>query len=124
MASFEMNNPELYVHWILRDYGLTKVDCFDILTACGIDLPAMYALGFKNNNCLGCVKATSPKYWNRIREYFPKVFAEKSAISRKLGVRLTRVKGVRIFLDELPNDCEEEIIEDISCGPQCSVEGK
>jgi hypothetical protein len=65
----------------------------------------MYREGFPNNNCIGCVKATSPTYWNHVRKLYPDIFLDRAKLSRELGVRLARVKGKRIFLDELkPTD--------------------
>lgn len=86
---------------VLIDAGFTKEDCFAYLDAAGIRLPEVYHLGYPNANCLGCVKATSPTYWNHVRVQHPEVFDERAEMSRRLGVRLTRVKGERIFLDEL-----------------------
>jgi hypothetical protein len=89
---------------VLIDAKLSKQDCFDELARNNIKLPEVYLLGFPNANCLGCPKATSPEYWNLTRKMFPDVFAERSELSRRLGVRLVRVNGDRIFLDELdPN---------------------
>lgn len=120
--TFEDNNPTLNVEWLLIDKGVSKEACLELLAAAGIKLPAMYSLGFDHNNCLGCVKATSPGYWNKIRKHFPEVFARRARQSRLLGVRLVRVKGVRIFLDELePNVGMEEPDEDIECGPVCQT---
>ncbi len=119
--NFEGNNPELKVEWLLIENRITKEDCFSCLEEAGIALPAMYALGFNHNNCLGCVKATSPSYWNKIREHFPEVFKKRAAQSRTLGVRLTRVKGERIFLDELAG-FETGPDENIECGPVCHDE--
>ena len=42
--------------WILRDAGIDKARCLQIIQEAGIALPAMYALGFEHNNCMGCVK--------------------------------------------------------------------
>lgn len=86
---------------ILIDAGMTKAACGDLVRNAGIALPEVYSLGLPNANCLGCVKATSPTYWNHIRKVFPDVFATRAEQSRRLGVRLVRVKGERIFLDEL-----------------------
>lgn len=118
-------NPELYFDWILFRNEITKQDCFDALLKAGIELPTMYKLGFRNNNCLGCVKASSAVYWDMIREYFPGVFTRRAELSRKLGARLTRIKGKRIFLDELPVDIDRGRypLETISCGPECAVVG-
>lgn len=119
---FDATNPELLTDHILMEQNVRKEDCYRLLDEAGITLPAMYALGYKNNNCIGCVKATSATYWNMIRRDFPDVFARRAVLSRELGVRLTRVKGDRVFLDELPADyLPAEPIEDISCGPDCQT---
>ena len=117
---FEGNNPDLFLEWILRDHGLTKEDCFKIIRDAEIELPVMYGLGYKNNNCLGCVKATSTKYWNMIRRDFPEVFERRAVQSRDIGCRLTRIKGRRIFLDELPAESDDGVLENITCGPECA----
>jgi hypothetical protein len=122
---FEGNNPELSLWWILRENGITKDACYEMLEDAGITLPAMYALDFKNNNCIGCVKATSAKYWANVRRHFPLVFALRAEQSRKLGVRLCRLHGERIFLDELPPDHDDHTPEeDIECGPICLTSAK
>lgn len=119
---FECNNPELNCEWILRDKFIRKVNCFDILSRAGVELPKMYELGFKNNNCIGCVKATSSAYWNLTRRHFPNVFEQRASRSREIGCRLARLNGERIFLDELPPDAGGEM-ENVSCGPQCGLFG-
>lgn len=118
-------NPELRFDWILFRRGITKQDCFSALLGAGLELPPMYRLGFRNNNCIGCAKASSAAYWDMVREHFPDVFARRAALSRELGARLTRIKGKRIFLDELPADIDRRryALEDISCGPECGVVG-
>lgn len=104
----------------LIDRGVSKAACLDRLRTARIALPAMYGLGFDHNNCLGCVKATSPGYWNRTRRLFPEVFAQRAAQSRALGVRLARVKGERVFLDMLPPDADAPD-DAIDCGPVCQT---
>ena len=123
VRDFRMNNPDMNLSFPLMDFGITKQDCFEILAEAGIALPAMYALGYRNNNCIGCVKATSARYWNMTRRDFPDVFAKRAEQSRRLGVRLTRMKGKRIFLDELPASyLGTEALENISCGPECGTQ--
>jgi peroxiredoxin len=78
---------------VLIDKGLTKQDCMDLLVREGIEPPYVYRLGYPNANCVGCVKATSPTYWNLVRTTFPEVFEERAKQSRELGVRLVRVNG-------------------------------
>jgi hypothetical protein len=117
---FQSRNPELYLEWPLRDQGIDKNDCYRRIEAAGIKLPAMYGLGYKNNNCLGCVKATSPSYWQKVRIDFPEVFKRRADQSRRLGVRLVRLHGERIFLDDLPREVDLFGPEEsISCGPEC-----
>ncbi|MFA6058949.1 MAG: hypothetical protein WC756_12175 [Taibaiella sp.] len=107
---------------VLINAGLTKEDCFEIIDQAGIRLPLSYLLGFANANCIGCVKATSPTYWNHVRKHYPKVFRARAKQSRKLGARLVRYKGKRIFLDELPKDAkgrDMKIFKMPECGLFC-----
>lgn len=106
---------------ILLDAKIDKQGCVDRLLAEGIRLPRMYELGYPNANCPGCVKATSPTYWNRIRQTHPEVFADRAEQSRRLGVRLVRVKNKRIFLDELDPEARGRPLKSLKleCGIFC-----
>jgi PP-loop superfamily ATP-utilizing enzyme len=108
----------------LIDDGLNKGDCFNILQSAGLELPAIYKRGYPNSNCIGCVKATSPTYWNLVREQDPEVFKERAEQSRRLGAKLTRYKGERLFLDELPADAKGRPLKnlDFECGIFCKPE--
>lgn len=106
---------------ILVDLNLTKGDCFDIILDAGIKLPEIYKLGFPNANCIGCVKATSPTYWNLVRKRFPDVFKDRAEQSRRIGARLVRVKGKRIFLDELKITDKGNKIKSWECGIFCDT---
>ncbi|WP_323008498.1 hypothetical protein [Paracoccus sp. (in: a-proteobacteria)] len=86
---------------VLIDAGMTRAMCAARLRSSGIRLPRVYEWGLPNANCLGCVKATSPTYWNLIRKAAPDVFRQRSEQSRRLGAKLVRVNNRRIFLDEL-----------------------
>lgn len=86
---------------VLIDAGLTKEDCYQVIRDAGIELPRVYAQGYPNANCIGCVKATSPAYWNHVRQQHPEVFEARAEQSRRLGAKLVRVNNRRIFLDEL-----------------------
>lgn len=126
---FENNNPELTLEWILINRGITRDWCMEIIKDAGIAIPIRYSQGFENNNCLCCVKASSFAYWVMERRINPDVFARRAEQSRRIGARLTRYNGKRIFLDEIPPD--DEIMmngkplkivrstEKISCGPEC-----
>ncbi|MDM2993399.1 hypothetical protein [Citrobacter sp. CK195] len=106
---------------VLIDAGMTKGDCFMALLDAGIALPRIYELGYPNANCIGCVKSTSPTYWNHVRKVHPEVFQQRAEQSRRLGVRLVRYKGERLFLDELPQDAIGAPMKDMNfeCGIFC-----
>lgn len=105
---------------VLIDLGYTKQYCLDFVAAHGLKLPEMYALGFPNANCIGCVKATSPTYWNHVRKTFPEIFWRRAMQSRLLGVRLVRYKGERIFLDQLPPDAVGRPLKSMKM-PECGI---
>lgn len=106
---------------LLIEAGLTKQDCFRIIAEARIALPEIYKLGFPNANCIGCVKATSPTYWNHVRKTFPDVFEQRAKQSREIGTKLARHKGVRVFIDELPPEAQGAPMKDLyfECGLFC-----
>ena len=82
---FQKQNAEGHNLWpILVERGLTHNDCLAVVKRAGIELPAMYRLGYRNNNCIGCVKGQAG-YWNKIRDDFPDDFAETARIEAELG---------------------------------------
>jgi hypothetical protein len=106
---------------VLIDAGLSKGDCFKIVQNAGIALPRVYLQGYPNANCIGCVKATSPTYWNHVRKVHPEVFDERAVMSRRLGAKLVRVNNERLFLDELDPDATGRPMKtmNIECGIFC-----
>lgn len=106
---------------ILIEAGLTKVDCFEIIECADIVLPKSYRDGYPNANCKGCPKATSPTYWNHVREKDPDVFSARAVQSRRIGARLVRYKGKRIFLDELPEEAKGGKMKSYDCGIFCDT---
>ena len=111
---FHKENPELYSEFPLMDAGMFKADCHRMIRDAGIELPAMYKLGYRNNNCIGCVKGKKG-YWNKIRIDFPDAFTRMARLERELNFSLCDT-----FLDELPPDAGRYIEEpDIECGVLC-----
>lgn len=101
----------------LIENSLTKQDCHAMAARLGVKRPAMYDLGYSNNNCIGCVKG-GMGYWNRIRVDFPDVFASRAKLERDLNCKCLK----ECFLDELEPDrgrMSEEILED--CGIFCEL---
>lgn len=108
--------------FILGACRLNKDDCFDIIIEAGLTIPLVYLLGYPNANCIGCVKASSPTYWNHVRKVHPEVFKARAEQSRRLGCRLVRYKGKRIFLDELPPEAKGrpmKSLKSVECGIFC-----
>lgn len=115
IESFERDNPNLNLEWVLRDAGVTKQDCYRIVQEAGIKLPEMYLLGYGHNNCIGCVKGGAG-YWNKVRKDFPNDFQRMATMERKVGARILK----RYFLDELPEGSGRYVPEKIECGTGCS----
>jgi hypothetical protein len=90
----------------------------------GIEIPAMYKLGYTNNNCIGCVKGQQG-YWNKIRIDFPEVFERMAKLERELNVAINKTyagdgKRKRVFLDELDPQAGRYTMEpNIECGVLC-----
>lgn len=110
----------------LIELGMTKEQSHAYLADHGIKRPWVYEIGMPNGNCLGCVKATSPNYWALTRKWFPEVFERRAEQSRrfgKKGVRLTRIKNQRIFIDEIPEDWPTDVKGNFGgCGFHCTGE--
>lgn len=113
---FETQNPELYLMFPLRDAGMNKQKCLDMLMHAGIEIPIMYKLGYKNNNCIGCVKGGAG-YWNKIRIDFPDYFDRMKKQERKMGARI-----LDVYLDELsPTAGRYKSEYELECGVTCDI---
>lgn len=131
---FRQNNPEvkLITPLIRSDddefswcTDVDKQTCLGILTEAGIQVPAMYRLGFNNANCIGCVKGGAG-YWNHVRKVFPKTFWRMAKLERKFNVAILKTtdndERRKVFLDELdPEAGKHEPMNDISCDLLCGM---
>ena len=114
-------NNDVNLWSILIDKGLTKQDCLAILQRAKIELPAMYELGYQNNNCIGCVKGGAG-YWNKIRIDFPEQFDRMAAMEKKIGAKILKIGDERIWLSDLPKDAGDYPKEQaIECGIFCHM---
>jgi hypothetical protein len=118
-----IGEPDLKCEFPLIEKGITKRNCLEALYSAGIEIPAMYRLGYPNNNCIGCVKGGAG-YWNKIRFDFPDAFEKMAKQERKMNVainkRMDGEKRIPIFLDELPvNMGRIESEPNIECGVLC-----
>jgi hypothetical protein len=116
--------PDFHHEFPLIDRQLTKADAHGICASLGIKRPAMYDMGYSNNNCKGCVKG-GKGYWNKIRRDFPEVFADRAKMEREIGHSILHDENGAIFLDELDPDAgrmSEEIMEDCSIFCQMAID--
>lgn len=114
-------NNDVKLWSILVDKGLGKSDCLAMIQRAGIELPAMYKLGYQNNNCIGCVKG-GLGYWNKIKKDFPEAFERMAALEKKIGAKLLKSKGERIWLSDIPEGAGDYPTEQaIECGIFCHM---
>jgi len=96
-------NNEVDTDFILVDKNISKQDCMDWFQSMGFSMPTMYAKGYPNNNCVGCVKG-GMGYWNAIRNDFPDAFDKMAKLEREIGHAVNKDKNGPVYLDELdPN---------------------
>jgi hypothetical protein len=112
---FRQNNPEISTWFPLITRRVSKQDCYRILEAEGLILPAMYRLGYHNANCVGCVKGGAG-YWNKIRVDFPEVFERMAALEERLGAS---VLGDQTLRDLVPGTGRHSDLELPDCGLFC-----
>jgi len=121
---FRMDHPEIGLVCNLIDAGLTKDDCFGIVHRAGIELPLRYRQGFRNNNCRGCVKASSLSYWQRTKKHDPETFERRRVLEAELGVKLIRMgdgERKRLSLDEMPEGEPDGNEPDLDCSLMCVI---
>ena len=73
--SLSLNHKKVNAIFPLLMYGYNKDKCIDFFNDKKIEIPMMYKLGFRNNNCFktGCVQG-GIGYWKKIQKDFPKIF--------------------------------------------------
>lgn len=101
---------------------LDKKKCLLILKGQGIEVPAMYKLGYHNNNCIGCFKG-GMGYWNKIRKDFPEVFESVSRVEQETGHTCLNKDGEQLYLKDLDESWGNHTdIEIPDCGLFCDIE--
>lgn len=114
---FRKQNFEVILEAPLIEAGLTKDDCHAMIERAGIELPAMYRMGYANNNCRGCVKG-GMGYWNKIRVDFPETFTRMAKLERTIGASC--INGA--WLDELdPKAGRMSDEPNIECSLLCHI---
>lgn len=110
------------VFFPLIEKRLDKKKCLLILKNAGIEVPAMYKLGYNNNNCIGCFKG-GMGYWNKIKKDFPDVFTAVSKVEEETGHSCLKKEGKPLFLKDLKENFGfHKDIEIPDCGLFCDIE--
>lgn len=113
-------NPLVKIRTPLIERNLGKADCLAMVERAGIQLPAMYRLGYNNNNCIGCVKGGAG-YWNKIRRDFPDAFERMAQQEEALKRTVLKLGGERITLRQLPPDAGRDDEPVAECSIFCHM---
>ena len=121
---FKDRNPDKTVIAPLIERGLGKKDCLAMLERAGIELPAMYRLGYSNANCIGCIKG-GEGYFRAIREDFPAEFETLCQTQEAIGpgayLFRNRATGERYSLRDIPPGKARRDLSPPACGLQCEI---
>ena len=115
--------PDFDHRFPLVERQMTKQDAHELAARLGLRRPAMYDLGYANNNCIGCLKG-GIGYWNKIRRDFPDVFASRAKLERDLGRFILKdANGEPLWLDELDPErgAKCTTIPNMECGIMCEI---
>jgi 3'-phosphoadenosine 5'-phosphosulfate sulfotransferase (PAPS reductase)/FAD synthetase len=123
--NFKKNNPLVMTEFPLIDNNISKSDCILQLINADIEIPIMYKMVYKNNNCIGCVKGAAG-YWNKIKKDFPEIFEKTAQIEEEYGAKLlvqwNGEKLVHITMRELKETTGNYKSElPIECGFVCGT---
>jgi PP-loop superfamily ATP-utilizing enzyme len=132
--SMTINHPKVKAIYPLLLYGLSKKDCIRIVQEAGLQVPRMYELGYKNNNCFktGCVQG-GIGYWQKIKREYPLKFEAMAQMEHELteakGEPVTMLKdqskiaiesgNTLVFLKKHPDYPHLKCIDDMR---ECKVE--
>lgn len=130
--SLSMNHPDVKPIYPLLMIGYDKERCIEIVQEAGIEVPLMYKMGFRNNNCFntGCVQG-GIGYWQKMKVDFPEKFDKMAEIEHELtdekGEPVTMLKdqsneakqsgNVLVFLKKHPNYPELKCLDDMNGRP-------
>lgn len=133
-TSIKKNHTKAKGIYPLLIMGYDKDDCLKIVQDAGIDIPIMYQMGFRNNNCFGtgCVQG-GIGYWQKMKRDFPDKFDNMANMEHELtnlkGQPVTMLKdqsksakesgNVLVFLKKHPDYPNLKCIDDM---PDCKVE--
>lgn len=89
LDKFAKGNNDINVSCPLICMRYTKEDCINIAKNIGIVIPKSYGRGYKNANCVGCVKGQAG-YWNHVRRVDKPIFNKMKFVERKMDVAINK----------------------------------
>lgn len=107
--SLSKNHPKAKGIYPLLMVGYNKEDCINIVKQAGIEIPRMYKLGFRNNNCFGtgCVQG-GIGYWQKMKVDFPDKFDAMADMEH----RLTDMRGEPVtMLKDQGNEASQAVAD-------------
>lgn len=113
----EESMREYVHHFPLIKNKISKEEAHGILAKAGIKRPAMYDLGFPNNNCKVCVKG-GKGYMNLCRRIFPVEFQRRAQLERKIGAQCLNGTWLDELQEDAGRDCKIIVPE---CGAMCEI---
>lgn len=126
--SMALNHPKSKPIFPLLMMGWDKDKCIEVVKEAGIEIPEMYRLGFRNNNCFGtgCIQG-GIGYWQKMkrefRDKFDKMADMEHELTERKGEPVTMLKdqskGAKesgnflVFLKKHPDYPELKCIDDM-----------
>jgi 3'-phosphoadenosine 5'-phosphosulfate sulfotransferase (PAPS reductase)/FAD synthetase len=107
--SLSMNHPKAKAIYPLLMMGYDKDKCLQIVQEAGIEIPVMYKMGFRNNNCFntGCIQG-GIGYWQKMKRDFPDKFESMARMEHEL----TSLKGEPVtMLKDQSNEAKKRVKE-------------
>lgn len=103
------NHPKAKGIYPLLMMAYDKDDCLRIVQEAGIEIPKMYQLGFRNNNCFktGCVQG-GIGYWQKMERDFPAKFEAMAEMEHKL----TALRGEPVTMLKDQSNEAKKIVEE------------
>jgi hypothetical protein len=118
---FRTQNPGVDLRTPLIERGLGRNDCLAIIDRAGIEIPAMYRLGYANANCQGCPKG-GMGYWNKVRVDFPEIYERMAKLERDIGHSIQKDEHGPVWLDEMdPERGDYPTEPKVECSLLCAL---
>ncbi len=80
------SNLEMKTRFPLIENEILKPEIYKWLKNIGIEIPALYKMGFKHNNCSGGCVRSGKKQWLHLLKVLPKVYEERERVENEFSL--------------------------------------